>query len=60
MCVRCLNKVFKAANGAQSRSGSIAVSTKYDGPSLNNKKFEGNAPSTAEKTTNIGKTGWGA
>jgi hypothetical protein len=41
-----------------SRSGSIAEDPKFDGPSADNEKFEGDQ-SDSGNNPNIGLTGWG-
>jgi hypothetical protein len=45
-------------NGAQSRSGSVAEDTKFDGASSSNIKFEGTS-SNSGGNANIGQKGWG-
>lgn len=45
-------------NGAQSRSGSVAEDTKFDGASSSNMKFEGTS-SNSGGNANIGQKGWG-
>jgi hypothetical protein len=64
MCTQCLGDQFDDRqwtdnNGAQSRSGSIAEDPRYDGPSADNMKFEGDM-SDSGNNQNIGRTGWGS
>jgi len=44
MCIECCSEQVK---GALSGAGSIALDTKYDGPSAQDEKFEGEKSSAA-------------
>jgi hypothetical protein len=46
MCNKCLSRQNTDGNAAQSRSGSIALSPKFDGPSATTMKFEGKPSGT--------------
>lgn len=59
MCAECLGGQFTDNNGAQSRSGSIAEDSRYDGASSDNNKFEGDT-SNSGNNPHIGQTGWGS
>ena len=59
MCAECLGGQFTDNNGAQSRSGSIAEDTKFDGTSSADEKFE-ETSSTAGDNKHIGQVGWGS
>lgn len=53
----CANEM-SAGQFGQSRSGSIADNDRYDGPSDDNEKFEGDR-SAGANNPRIGKVGWG-
>ena len=59
MCDGCLGTEFATGNGSMSRSGSIAEDPRFDGPSADDEKFEGDK-SDSGNNTNIGLTGWGS
>jgi hypothetical protein len=59
MCAECLGGQFTDNNGAQSRSGSVAEDTKFDGTSSSDQKFEG-TQSNSGNNSHIGQIGWGS
>jgi hypothetical protein len=59
MCAECLGGQFTDNNGAQSRSGSIAEDSRFDGASSDNNKFEGDK-SNSGNNPHIGQIGWGS
>lgn len=59
VCSNAQMGAYTDNNGAQSRSGSIAEDSRYDGASSSNEKFEGEK-SDSGNNPNIGRTGWGS
>jgi hypothetical protein len=64
MAADCISSVqakagARALEYGQSRSGSMAENTRYDGDSADDMKYDGDK-STAGNNKNIGKTGWGS
>ena len=59
MCDGCLGQAFATGSGSMSRSGSIAEDPRFDGPSADDEKFEGDK-SESGNNPNIGLTGWGS
>lgn len=54
MCNGCLSDEFNHGNGSQDSSGSVAESTKFEGPGTETDKFEGMEGSSTPNTQ-----GWG-